>query len=124
MPYLYSARRYASSVEAVRRLAADAGRDLSGFEWYAYLFVNVDADGDEARRQAAAFLGGTYRQDFDRMLPSVAVAGTVAEAVGQLQAFVDAGAEHLMLVPATRTRRPAVVGRLLEEVLPAVAPRA
>jgi probable F420-dependent oxidoreductase len=123
MPYLYSPRRYAESVAAVRGYAASSGRDLSAFEWYAYLFVNVHADGDEARHEAAGFLGATYRQDFARMLPSVAVAGTVSEAAGQLRAFVEAGAGHLILAPATRTRRQAVIGQLLDDVLPAVGGR-
>jgi probable F420-dependent oxidoreductase len=121
MPYLYSARRYASSVAAIEAMAADAGRDLSTFEWYAYLFVNVDHDRDAAREEAAGFLGGTYRQDFAAMLPSVAVAGNAADVTAQLQAFVESGARHLILVPATRTRRSRVIHRLLGDVLPVLA---
>jgi probable F420-dependent oxidoreductase len=121
MPYLYSARRYASSVAAIRAMAADAGRDLTTFEWYAYVFVNVDDDGEAAREEAARFLGGTYRQDFAAMLSSVAVAGTAADVTAQLRAFVDSGARHLILVPATRTRRSTVIDRLIGEVLPLVS---
>jgi probable F420-dependent oxidoreductase len=121
MPYLYSARRYAASVATIREMAAAAGRDLSGFEWYAYLFVNADDDGDRARQEAARFLGGTYRQDFASMLSSVAVAGTPAEVTVRLRAFVEAGARHLILVPATRDDRWPMIRRLATDVLPAVA---
>lgn len=119
MPYLYSPRRYAASVTTVRELAAAAGRDLSAFGWYAFVFVNVDDDGVRARQEAARTLGGTYRQDFREMLDSVAAAGTPHEVTAVLQAFVDAGARHLVLTPAAGTGDPAgVVGRLLDEVVP------
>ena len=62
MPYLYSARRYAASAETVRRVAAEAGRDLDGFGWYLFVFVNVDPDGDRARDgQPARWAGTTGR---------------------------------------------------------------
>ena len=44
MPYLYSPRRYAASVERIRKTAAEAGRDLDGFGWYVFEFVNADDD--------------------------------------------------------------------------------
>ena len=120
MPYLYSPRRYAESVATVRAVAAEAGRDLSGFEWFAFVFVNVDADGDRAREETAEFIGGTYRQDFSAMVSSVAVAGTPGEVTGQLQAFVDAGARHFILATATRTRAWDVVRVLTTDVMPAL----
>jgi probable F420-dependent oxidoreductase len=120
MPYLYSARRYAASVATVRAAAAEAGRDLSTFEWFAFVFANADADGDRAREEAAEFIGGTYRQDFSAMVSSVAVAGTPGEVTKQLQAFVDAGARHFILATATRTRSWDVVRLLTADVMPAL----
>jgi probable F420-dependent oxidoreductase len=120
MPYLYSASRYAASVATIGKAAADAGRDLSSFEWFAYLFVAVDTDGDRARQEAAGFLGGTYRQDFAAMVSRVAVAGTPAEVTSQLSAFVDAGARHLIIAPATRQRWWPMVHRLVDDILPEV----
>jgi len=121
MPYLYSARRYASSVETIRAEAASAGRDLSGFEWCAFIFTNVDDDdGDAAREGTARFLGGTYSQNFSDMLNSVAVAGTTAEVTAGLQAFVDAGVRHLIITPATGARWWPVVRRLADAVFPAL----
>jgi probable F420-dependent oxidoreductase len=120
MPYLYSASRYAASVATIGKAAADAGRDLSSFEWFAYLFVAVDTDGDRARQEAAGFLGGTYRQDFAAMVSRVAVAGTPAEVTSQLSAFVDAGARHLIIAPATSQRWWPMVHRLVDDILPEV----
>jgi probable F420-dependent oxidoreductase len=120
MPYLYSARRYADSVATIRALAGDADRDLGHFEWFAFLFVNVNPDGDTAREEAATFLGGNYNQDFEAMLDHVAVVGTPDQAIPKVQAFVDAGARHLIVTPATRGDADAVRTRILRDVLPGV----
>jgi probable F420-dependent oxidoreductase len=121
MPYLYSPRRYAASAETIRSAAADAGRDLSGFGWYAFVFVNVDPDGDRAREQAARTMGGQYNQDFKAMVDNVAAAGTPEEVTRKLNAFVDGGARHFIFMPASGTgNADSIVHRLLDEVIPAV----
>ncbi len=121
MPYLYSPRRYADSVRTIRDRAEQAGRDLSRFEWYAWVFVNADPDPDRAREQAAATMGGNYNQDFKPMIDSVAAAGTPAEVTDKLKQFVDAGARHFIFMPAVGGGDPQpVVHRLLEDVMPAV----
>jgi probable F420-dependent oxidoreductase len=119
MPYLYSPRRYADSVATIRETAAADGRDLSGFEWFAFVFVNVDDDGDRAREDAARFLGGTYTTgDFAAMIDRVAAAGTADQVTTTLQAFVDAGARHLVFTPMVRGDARPLLDRLVAEVLP------
>jgi probable F420-dependent oxidoreductase len=119
MPYLYSPRRYAESVATIRATATADGRDLSRFEWFAFVFVNVDNDGDRARDDAVRFLGGTYRKgDFAAMINRVAAAGTVDEVTATLQAFVDAGARHFVFTPTRRGDYRPVLDRLVGEVLP------
>ena len=88
MPYLFSPRRYAASVETIRQTAAEAHRDLGEFGWYAFVFVNIDRDGDRAREGAARTMGGIYRQDFKAMVDGVAAAGTADEVRRQLDDFV------------------------------------
>lgn len=124
MPYLYSPRRYAASVATIRQIADEAVRDLSAFGWYAFVFVNIDDDGNRAREQVARFLGGTYKQDFKAMVDSVAAAGTPAEVTAKLSAFVEAGVRHFIFVPAEPddARREALVHHLLNDVMPAVQP--
>ena len=102
MPYLYSPRRYAESVATVRAEAAAAGRDLTSFGWMLFSFLSIRADGDEARREAAQFMGGTYRQDFDQMVRSVAIAGTSDEVGQRITEFVDAGVRHFIFAPTSR----------------------
>lgn len=111
MPYLFSARRYAESVDHIRSLAADAGRDLRAFHWIAFLTVNMDEDPAVARRAAVTALGQSYDQDFEAMIDRVAVVGTPAQVQAKLQAYVDAGARHLV-VSAQHGEQ------LLAEVLP------
>ncbi len=61
-PYLYSPRRYAASVETVKNFAEEIGRDLSSFEWLAFVFVNVNPDGDtRGRRRRAPWALRTIR---------------------------------------------------------------
>ena len=119
MPYLYSPRRYADSVKTIRETAAADGRDLTDFEWFCFVFVNVDDDGDRAREAAARFLGGTYSTgDFAAMIDRVAAAGTVDQVTTTLQAFVDAGARHLVFTPMVRGDARPLLDRLVGEVLP------
>ena len=124
MPYLYSARRYAGSVSKILEFADAAQRDLRTFEWYAFVFVNVNDDGDQAKEETADFLGGNYRQDFSQMLGSIAIAGTPDEVVQGLQEFVAAGARHLVFTPATRTRNHEIAERLVTSVVPQVGAHA
>jgi probable F420-dependent oxidoreductase len=122
MPYLYSPRRYAASVDTIRRMASDAGRDLHDFGWYVWIFVNVDPDGDRAREGAARTMGGSYHQDFTQMVDSVAAAGTPDEVRRTLQAFVDAGARHFIFMPAAGPHGDPdrIVRALVDDVMPAV----
>jgi len=117
MPYLYSPRRYAASVATIREHAEQAGRSLEGFEWFAFVFVGIHDDGEQARDDAARFLGGTYRQDFKAMVSSVTATGTIDEVAAALQAFVDAGARHLIFAPATPDPL-TTFDRLFSEVVP------
>jgi alkanesulfonate monooxygenase SsuD/methylene tetrahydromethanopterin reductase-like flavin-dependent oxidoreductase (luciferase family) len=126
MPYLYSPRRYAASVETIREYAGGAGRSLDDFGWYCFVFVNVDDDGDQAREDAARFMGGTYNQNFREMVDNVAAAGTAAEVTDKLSDFVAAGARHFIFTLATPggVMNDALVRRLVDENVPAVRERA
>jgi probable F420-dependent oxidoreductase len=119
-PYLYSPRGYAESVRRIRAVAEEAGRDLSRFEWLVYLFANVRDDAEAAKDELAAFLGGTYRQDFRQMVERVAAAGRPADVAARVQEFVDLGVRHVVFaVPASQDRAE-VMRRLVAEVVPQV----
>jgi probable F420-dependent oxidoreductase len=120
-PYMYSPPRYAESVATIKRVAGESGRDLAGFEWCVWVFVNIDPDGDAAREQAARTMGGTYKQDFGAMIDRVAAAGTAGEVTVKLRQFYDAGARHFVFLPATAgADQGPVLDRLFAEVVPAL----
>jgi probable F420-dependent oxidoreductase len=118
MPYMYSPRRYRSSVESVRAYAAEAARDLTRFSWSQFTAFNVQPDGDAARREAAAFLGGTYDQGFEEMITHVAAVGTPAEVTARLTEYVEAGVRHFIFMAATLGAMADQARVLLEDVIP------
>lgn len=117
MPYLYSSRRYADSVEQIGAYASAADRNLDDFAWLAYLMVAVDPDVALARRGAASFLQQTYRQDVEPMIDRITVAGSPDDVGERLAEFVTAGARHLVFCPIHGDPID-TAGLLLEEVLP------
>ncbi len=118
MPYLMSPGAYARSVQAVQEEARTIGRDLAGFEWAMYLYCSIRRDGDRARDDVAAFLGSAYGDKPADMLDRIAPAGTPEEVAERFQAYIDAGARHLIVSPAAHDDTLEVVRLAAEEVLP------
>ena len=118
MPYLMSPGGYARSVETVRAEAEAAGRDLADFEWMLYLYCSIRADGDQAREDAASFLGGAYGDKPGAMLDRIAPAGTPEEVAASVQKYVDAGARHIVISPAAHQNTIEIVELAAKEVLP------
>ena len=120
MPYLYSPERYERSVTEINKFADERERPLDRFSWMVFVFVNVQDTVEQARADASGFLGGNFRQDVNGMLDRVAAVGTADRVAGRLRAYADAGAEHVILVPATRDDPLGQAQRLATEVLPLV----
>jgi alkanesulfonate monooxygenase SsuD/methylene tetrahydromethanopterin reductase-like flavin-dependent oxidoreductase (luciferase family) len=102
-------------------MAADAGRDLAAFQWMAFVYIRVDDDRDEARRKAGAFIGAGQQGDGSRFAPiidHVAVAGTSDDVRARLQAFLDAGARHLIIVPCETRDFTGAARRIALEIIP------
>jgi alkanesulfonate monooxygenase SsuD/methylene tetrahydromethanopterin reductase-like flavin-dependent oxidoreductase (luciferase family) len=120
LPYLFSPDAYRRSVDTIRAEATAVERDLDrdGFEWLAYVYCSVRADGDQARNDVRSFLGAAYGDKPDSMLQRIAPAGTPDEVAARLQEYVDAGARHLVISPAAHTDTLEVVRLAADEVLP------
>jgi alkanesulfonate monooxygenase SsuD/methylene tetrahydromethanopterin reductase-like flavin-dependent oxidoreductase (luciferase family) len=118
MPYLVSPGAYARSVTVIGETARAAGRDLAGFEWMLYLYCSVRRDGDQARADVAQFLGAAYGGKDPAMLAKIAPAGTPEEVAARLQAYVDAGARHIVISPAAHRDTLEIVELAAREVLP------
>jgi alkanesulfonate monooxygenase SsuD/methylene tetrahydromethanopterin reductase-like flavin-dependent oxidoreductase (luciferase family) len=120
MPYMYSPRRYAESVAGIQQHAAEASRDLTNFGWMAYVPVCIDADAAVARREGAAFLGGTYQQDFEQLITRIGAVGTVDDVVARGVEYVDAGVRHFIFLTTRMSDSRGQVKLLTEEVVPAL----
>ena len=102
-------------------MAADRGRDLASFQWMTFVYVRVDDDRYEARRNAAAFIGAGQQGDGSRFTPiidHVAVAGTSDDVRARLQAFLDAGTRHLIIVPCETRDFTGGARRIALEIIP------
>ena len=60
MPYFYDAPRYRDSVEKIKGFAAEAGRDISGFQWAHFPYISIYPTEQQAAEVAAEQLGGRY----------------------------------------------------------------
>ena len=121
MPYLVSPAAYARSVQTIRAEADAAGRDLTGFAWMLYLYTSIRRDSDRARGEVASFLGRAYGDRPPEMLDRIAPAGTPDEVARRIAEYVEAGARHIVISPATPTDTLDVVRLAAEEVLPQLA---
>lgn len=122
MPYLYSARRYAASAQMIRDVAQHAGRDLSDFGWFVYIFVNVAPRGSDARQKAAELLGRRYNKDVTDMLDSIATVGSPSEVVEKIGILAEAGARHFIFSPCDAPEdQGQSVDLLLDSVIPQIS---
>lgn len=101
MPYLFTPEQLANSLHAIEADARAAGRQLDNFQAMLYQFVYIADSYDEAFRQANTRLSTNYHQPFDTLVDRYCVIGTPEACVARLQAYIDAGAQHLILVPTT-----------------------
>ena len=88
----------------------------SYFAWSA-----VDTDPDRARATALATLAEVYGQDMTRIADAAIPTGTPDQVAGRLADYRDAGAEHVVLVPACGPdQHEAMIDLMATEVLPAL----
>jgi len=84
----------------IDELCRDAGRDPKTIDRGLYLFVNVDRDGDRARRSVEDFLSRNYAMPAKPFAPYF-VAGTPADCIEAVRGYVAAGPRHLTVRFAT-----------------------
>jgi alkanesulfonate monooxygenase SsuD/methylene tetrahydromethanopterin reductase-like flavin-dependent oxidoreductase (luciferase family) len=120
MPYLFTPRQYAEGLHKIQAYARAAGRQLDRFQATLYQFIYVADSYETAFRQANTRLSTNYNQPFDRLVERYCVVGTPEACVARLQAYVDAGARDIILVPTTSGAADFVqqAQRLAREVLP------
>jgi alkanesulfonate monooxygenase SsuD/methylene tetrahydromethanopterin reductase-like flavin-dependent oxidoreductase (luciferase family) len=90
----------------VRRHAREAGRDPAAVGAAVVAFACVDTDGERAREQTRRHLSARYGQPFEPChVERLCVAGTPDECVARVDAYLEAGATHVVFNPAVPTAR-------------------
>ena len=120
MPYLFTPQQYANSLDAIQRYASEAGRQLERFQATLYQFIYVADTHDAAFRQANTRLSTNYNQPFDQLVDRYCAVGTPETCIARLQAYIDAGAHDIILVPTTSGTADfeAQTQRLARDVIP------
>ena len=98
MPYFYDAPRYRDSVGKIKGFAAEAGRDISGFQWAHFPYIAIYPTELQAAEVAAEQLGGRYLYggEFLDIVRKYCLLGTVENCIEQLQEYIAAGARHII----------------------------
>jgi len=107
IPFSPTPADYAAGLGAVREAAAQAGRSQSDVTAGVYLTLAVDEDEKVAAEQYDAYIRGYYGVPGEVMARLQAGhAGTMASATEWIGAYIEAGAEHVVL----RIARPTLDG--------------
>ena len=121
MPYFYDAPRYRDSVEKIKGFAAEAGRDISGFQWAHFPYIAIYPTEQQAAEVAAEQLGGRYLYggEFLDIVRKYCLLGTVENCIKQLQEYIDAGARHIIFsISCPREDRERHLETIAKELIP------
>ena len=97
-PYLFTVRRLRATNEAIRQIAAEAGRDLTDFHWGLAQPIAISSDPQKAWAMAVENVGERYVTS-DRTAEDIAralcVAGTPKDCIKGIEERIDAGARDI-----------------------------
>ena len=120
MPYLFAPQQYAAALQKIHTYAGESGRTLERFQATLYQFIYVADTYEAAFQQANRRLSTNYNQPFDKLVDRYCAVGTPDACSARLQAYIDAGARDIILVPTTSGPADFVqqAQRLARDVLP------
>jgi alkanesulfonate monooxygenase SsuD/methylene tetrahydromethanopterin reductase-like flavin-dependent oxidoreductase (luciferase family) len=112
--------RFRDYVGRLRSMLLEEGRDPNAFKTVLYYGISVNADRDQAFREAKTFLDAYYQKDFTRQGVEIWNAcGPVRHCVESVSGFIEAGVDHVTIRPIGNDLSEQL--RIyLEEVLPAL----
>ncbi len=97
-PYLFTVRRLRRSNEAIREIAAEAGRDLTGFHWGLNQPTSIMEDPEQALAQAVENVGQRYvtpERSAEDIARALCISGTPEDCVQAIQERIDAGVREI-----------------------------
>jgi probable F420-dependent oxidoreductase len=93
-PYLFTVRRLKASNDTIRQIAAEAGRDLSGFHWGLNQPTAIAEDSGKALSIATTHVGQRYvtpERSAEDIAQALCITGTPEECVKAVEERIDAG---------------------------------
>ena len=97
-PYLFTVRRLRRSNEAIREIAAEAGRDLTGFHWGLNQPTSIMEDPEQALALAVENVGQRYvtpERSAEDIARALCISGTPEDCVQAIQERIDAGVREI-----------------------------
>ena len=97
-PYLFTVRRLRRSNEAIREIAAEAGRDLTGFHWGLNQPTSIMEDPEQALALAVENVGQRYvtpERSAEDIARALCISGTPEDCVLAIQERIDAGVREI-----------------------------
>jgi probable F420-dependent oxidoreductase len=94
-----SERKFARLAEQARGFLAEEGRSPEGFTWGTFLFSNMGPDTASASAAGAEYISRVYRLPGEEIMNRFGIAGPVAACADRVRAFVEAGANYVVLGP-------------------------
>lgn len=98
-PYLFTVRRLKATNETLRQMAADAGRDLTGFHWGLNQPTSIAADPGEALATAVAHVGQRYvtpERSAEDIAQALCITGAPPDCIKAIEDRIDAGVRDFM----------------------------
>jgi probable F420-dependent oxidoreductase len=100
LTYFYTADSFGRSWRKIRDFAEQAGRDAAELTNVAQLPVCVAGSFEEADKKVRQYVGEYFDvAEWSESSPDSAVRGTPQQCAEQLAEHIDAGAQHIVLVP-------------------------
>ena len=123
LTYFYTPETFRATWAKIRGFAVEQGRDPAELRNVSQLPICVAASYEEADRTIRDFIGRYFDvAPWSESTPDSAIRGTPAQCAEQLAAHLEAGVEHIVLIPSGyRTDQLEVIAR---EVLPRLRPGA
>ena len=121
LTYFYTPETFRATWTKIRGFAEEQGRDPAQLRNVSQLPICVAASYEEADRRARDFIGRYFDvAPWSESTPDSAIRGTPDQCAEQLAAHLDAGVEHIVLIPWDY--RPDQLEMIAREVLPRLRP--
>jgi probable F420-dependent oxidoreductase len=123
LTYFYTPETFRATWAKIRTFAEDAGRDPAELRNVSQLPICVAASYEEADRRIKDFVGRYFDvAPWSESTPESAIRGTPPQCAEQLAAHLDAGVQHICLIPSDYGNDQLEV--IARDVLPRLRPEA